>query len=376
MGFFTLPTTLVEPVDEFTAVRIPVRDDAEDLVALLLERHGGKGELSLHARKLLLFHKFTGGDVPVNRGIFGKGDLIGNKADLGPLLARLTSVFRDGFPFLRLGHRFFELFCHISPYGELDPAETLVLPFLAILEEIVLIAGGIGTEIDLFHSLGEHVEGFGEYPELIKSRGDVPVPELRVEDKLSLRPPDVEGLIRLVPLVGEQGVFFLRMNEGRIHVEGRFCTGMVSLDGGDEIPVYLNEAREVLIRRRDESLTPLALLLFLRVMEGCKIPKDGGPGRNGSVMLLPPPSLPGPSLLTGKPLCFYPAEHFGEALVLCKNPDVVDRVSAREVEQYQGSNNLLIRPSPNLHVHMDTDAISQAEDGGEVEVDGKTGEGG
>ena len=35
MGFFTLAAALVEPVDELTAVDVPVRDDAEDLVALL-----------------------------------------------------------------------------------------------------------------------------------------------------------------------------------------------------------------------------------------------------------------------------------------------------------------------------------------------------
>src|SRR5271169_3694988 len=93
-------------------------------------------------------------------------------------------------------------------------------------------------------------------------------------------------------------------------------------------------------------------------------------------MLLPPPSLLSPSLLTGKPLRFYPAEHFAEAFVLVEDPDVVDRVSSCDVEEHQGENYLLISPPSNLHVHMGADRISHVEDRGEVEVDGKAGEGG
>ena len=43
MGFFALAAPLVKPVDQFTALHVPVRDDAEDLVALLLHGHGERG---------------------------------------------------------------------------------------------------------------------------------------------------------------------------------------------------------------------------------------------------------------------------------------------------------------------------------------------
>src|SRR5208283_4746346 len=59
------------------------------------------------------------------------------------------------------------------------------------------------------------------------------------------------------------------------------------------------------------------------------------------------------------------------------DPDVVNGVPSREVEQYQREDHLLVRPPLGLpYVHMGTDVISQTEDGGEVEVDGKAGKGG
>src|SRR5208337_3222763 len=111
--------------------------------------------------------------------------------------------------------------------------------------------------------------------------------------------------------------------------------------------------------------------------EGFKIPEYGGRGRDRTMMLLPPASFLRPSLLTGESLCFYPAEHSGETCILLEDPDVVNGVPSREVEQYQREDHLLVRPPLGLpYVHMGTDVISQTEDGGEVEVDGKAGKGG
>ena len=155
----------------------------------------------------------------------------------------------------------------------------------------MLIACRIGTEIDLFHPFREHVEGFLEYPKLLIAGRDVPVPELRVEDKLLLGPPNIERLIGFVSLVGEQGVFFLRFYERGVHIEGSFRLRTVFLDGCDEVPVYLHESLEVLVGRRDEGFALLALLFFLGVVEGCKEPEYGGRGRDGRMMLLSPASF-------------------------------------------------------------------------------------
>ena len=95
------------------------------------------------------------------------------------------------------------------------------------------------------------------------------------------------------------------------------------------------------------------------------------------MLFLPPASFLRPSLLAAESLCFYPAEHPAKALILVEDPDVVNGVSSREVEQYQGEDHLLVRPPLGLpYVHMGADVISQAEDSGEVKVDGKAGEGG
>jgi hypothetical protein len=112
-------------------------------------------------------------------------------------------------------------------------------------------------------------------------------------------------------------------------------------------------------------------------MEGFEVPEHGGRRRDGTMLFLPPASFLRPSLLTGESLRFYPAEHFAKALILVEDPDVVNGVSSREVEQYQGEDHLLIRPPLRLpYVHMGADVISQTQDRGEIEVDGKAGEGG
>ena len=57
----------------------------------------------------------------------------------------------------RLANRLPELFRHISADGKLDPAKALVLPFFTVLQEIVLITCGIGTEAHRGHSLYQSV---------------------------------------------------------------------------------------------------------------------------------------------------------------------------------------------------------------------------
>ena len=243
--------------------------------------------------------------------------------------------------------------------------------FLAVFEEIMLIARRIRTEIDILHPFREHVEGFLEYPELFVSRGDIPIPELRVKDKPCFRPKDVERLIGFISLVGEEGVFFLRFYERGVHVQGGFLFRTAFLDGGDEVPVYLHESLEMLIRRRDEGFAFFSFLLFLRVVEGCKEPEYGGRGRDGRVMLFSPSSLLRSPLLAGKPLRFDPADDLAEALVLLEDLYVVDGVSAGKVEQDEGENHLFVRPALDTLTWRCFEMISQAEDGGEVEVDGK-----
>ena len=153
-------------------------------------------------------------------------------------------LFHHRFPVLDLGNSFFELFGDISAYGELNPPKGGV-SLLAVLHEIMLIPGSVGTEIDLFHLFGKEIEGLFQDPELFKTCGNISVPELRMEHQLCFSPPDIEGLIGLKAFIGKERVFLLCLHERGIHIKGRFCRGAVLLDGGDEVPVYLYECLEM-----------------------------------------------------------------------------------------------------------------------------------
>ena len=94
------------------------------------------------------------------------------------------------------------------------------------------------------------------------------------------------------------------------------------------------------------------------------------------MMFLSPSSLHCPPLPSGQSFGFHPAKHLTEAFILFENFDVVNGVAPGEVEQYQGEDYLLIRPSLELpHLHVGTDMIPQPQNRGKVEVDGKAGKG-
>jgi hypothetical protein len=364
------------------ALGVSVGDDAEDLVALLLHSQGlkGQGNLPLHPGKLRLTQELAGGDIPVDRVFFAMADRSGDKADLGPFFAGLYHLplylFRHRPPVLHVGNRFLELFRHIGADGELDPAEAAMVCLFAVPEEIVLVACGIGTEVHVLHSFREHIERLLEHPELFKACGHVPVPELGVEHKFLFRPPDIERLIGSVALVTEQGICFLCCHERGVRIERRVWRGMAFLDGCNKVPVYPRESGKVLIGRRDEGFALFAFLLLTRIVEGFKIPEYRGRGRNGTMLLLAPSSFHGSPLLAGPSLRLHPVEHLREAFIPFEYFEVIHIVSPGQVEQDKREDHLFIGPSLGLHVHMGADMISQAEDRGEVEIDGETGEGG
>jgi hypothetical protein len=151
---------------------------------------------------------------------------------------------------------------------------------------------------------------------------------------------------------------------------------MAFLDRCDHVPVYPGESGKVLIGRRDEGFALLTFLLLERIVESCKITEEGGRGRNGTVLFLAPPSFHGSAFLAGQSLRLHPAEHLREAFILFQYPEVIHAVSPGEVEQDKRKDHLFIGPSLGLQMEMGADMISQAEDRGEVEIDGETGEGG
>ena len=213
MGLFALPAAPMEPVDQFAAIYVPVGDNAEDLVALRLHRHGGKGELSLHPGKPRVAEvhgwRHTG-----RRGHFCDEQSHRGQSRPRPIPCRsfsfLLDLFRHRLPLFRFGNRLFELLRHISADGELDPAEASCL------------LSSRSTGADHADTLRYRNGGTPFVtPSGSRSRaslrtrscsypaGTFPSRNSVWRYQFLFGPPDVERLICFVSLVGEQGIFFL-----------------------------------------------------------------------------------------------------------------------------------------------------------------------
>jgi hypothetical protein len=231
MRFFGLAASFMMPVDELTPFPIHVRDDAKELVLGLTEAHG----LIIHAGKKRLFQPFPYGDVAVRLSLLC-GALVRDKADFRPLSADISLLVEERTPFFCLLDCFFELGRHIRPYGELNPAETLVAP-VAIGHKVMLIACRIGAETYGLHSGRKEREGADEDAELVMSRRDVAVPELGMKDEALFRPVGIQGLVGFEALIGEEGAFLLRFDERGVHVEGSAICGVLFIDGSDQVGI-------------------------------------------------------------------------------------------------------------------------------------------
>jgi hypothetical protein len=86
------------------------------------------------------------------------------------------------------------------------------------------------------------------------------------------------------------------------------------------------------IGQRNESFAFLSLLLFFRIMEGCKIPEYGAGRSNDTMSSLSPPSRMIPSLLTGQSFCSYTVKECAETFVFFEHLKIINRVASCEVE--------------------------------------------
>lgn len=83
-------------------------------------------------------------------------------------------------------------------------------------------------------------------------------------------------------------------------------------------------------------------------------------------MCLPPP--PG-----GRDLRFYVLQYSAETVIGFKNLEIIDTLSSREGEEYEGEDHLSIRPSlSGTKEKMTVDTLWKTESIGEVEIEGKT----
>ena len=86
------------------------------------------------------------------------------------------------------------------------------------------------------------------------------------------------------------------------------------------------------IGQRNESFAFLSLLLFFRIMEGCKIPEYGAGRSNDTMLFLSPPSFLCPAFLAGESFRLYAVKDCAEAVVLFKDLEVVNRIASCEIE--------------------------------------------
>src|SRR5208337_4586155 len=234
MSFFGLAASFMMPVDELAPFPIHVGRDPEELVLGLTEANGLKGEI-IHPGKEGLFHQFPDSDVAVRLSFLCRA-LVRDEADFSPFSGDASLPVKERTPFFCLADRFFELRSYVRPYGELDPAKAFVVP-VAIGHKIMLIACRIGAEPYSFYPFGQKREGADEDAELLMSRRDVAVPELRVEDEALFGPVSIQRLVGFKSLIGEEGVFLLRFNERGVHVEGSVIYGVLFVDGSDKVGV-------------------------------------------------------------------------------------------------------------------------------------------
>ena len=153
----------------------------------------------------------------------------------------MSLLVEKRMPLFCLAGLLFELRRDIRAYGELDPAEAFVAP-VAIGHKVMLIACRIGAETNGLHSFGEKGEGADKDAELLMSRRDIAVSELRMEDKPLFRPVGIQRLVGFEALIGEEGVFLLCFDERGVHVEGGLICGVLFVDGGDEVGVDAHQA--------------------------------------------------------------------------------------------------------------------------------------
>jgi hypothetical protein len=213
----------------------------------------------------------------------------------------------------------------------------------------MLVACRIGTKAYGLHSGREEGKGMEEDAKLLVSRRDIAIPELRVEDASEFRPVGVQGLIGPVSLIGEKGFLLGSLDEGGIHIEGGVICGVLPIYGSHKSGVDALKSGEKFGQGRNGGLAANTGIVR---MKGREIAKDGRRGRDRPVFLLPPPLLNLPPLPSRKSIKFYTAEYAAKPFIGFQDAEVIDRVSSCEVEEDQGHDDLLIRPTLELNVEM------------------------
>ncbi len=148
MGLFAFATPLPAPLHHRIPSNPAVGDNAKDLVPSPVGRlHGGKRQLHLilHPGQWRLSQRLSGGDESVRRPLFPACDPVRHEAHLRPLLFGLhpilacPTVHRLPLPLPNSPYRPLERRRHVHPHRKLDHPEALVLPFRAILQQLLLV---------------------------------------------------------------------------------------------------------------------------------------------------------------------------------------------------------------------------------------------
>jgi hypothetical protein len=237
----------------------------------------------------------------------------------------------------------------------------------------MLIASRIGTETNSLYSGRKKREDADKDAELFMPRRDVAVPELSMKDEAFFRPVSVQGLVGFEAFIAKKGFILLGFNESGVHVEGGLIYGILFINGGDKVGVDAFKGQKEVGQRGDDGFALNAGIVF---MKGGKVPEDGGGGRDRPMLLLAPSLLCFPSLLSREVFKLDAAEYAAEPLIGFKYAEVVDRLPSGEIEEDEGENGLCIRPALDFRVEMRRDGFFQIENGGKVEVDGKSRQGG
>ena len=91
-----------------------------------------------------------------------------------------------------------------------------------------------------------------QHPQLLVPGGNIPVAELRVQDRALLSPETVQRLIGLEPFVAVQRIPLVGLDQRGVHVQRRRRRGLVCLNAAEQRLIDLPQAAELLRHVRND----------------------------------------------------------------------------------------------------------------------------
>ena len=210
--------------------------------------------------------------------------------------------------------------------------------------------------------------------QLLVPGGHVAVAELRIEHRALFRPPAVQRLIRLEPLVAEQRVALVRLDQRRVHVQRRRRRGLVLLHEAQQRLVHPPQAAQCLRHRRNERRSRHRLRRR-RIMEPLQPARQRRRRGHRPLALAPPALLQRPPFGARQQILLDRLQDRRKAAVALQPLEVFDAVAAGQVQENHRQNHLDVEPALAAgRPHMPPDRRAEPAGLDQLEIQRKTGQ--